>query len=212
MRGVLTHCNINQPSIAPRPTPLGHALHVISSSMAVTECAPAVFTFHEEGEPAMRFALAIAALLSVASTASAQGLKGTGSYGAAGCGLGSLVFGNQPGGVQILAATTNATFYSQTFGITTGTSNCGPGLVAQGTRNFVEANRETLAKDMSRGQGETIGALTVIAGCSDSQQVGAALQTNYSRIFTSEQATSDDVAKALLETLKADKSLGCQIG
>jgi hypothetical protein len=161
----------------------------------------------------MRFALAIAAaaLLSVASTASAQGLKGTGSYGAAGCGLGSLVFGNQPGAVQILAATTNGTFASQTFGITTGTSNCGSGLVAQGTKNFVEANRETLAKDMSRGQGETIGALTVMAGCSDSQQVGAVLQNNYGRIFTSEQATSDDVAKALLETLSADKSLGCQI-
>jgi len=161
----------------------------------------------------MRFtlALAAAALLTVASTAAAQGLKGTGAYGAAGCGLGSLVFGNQPGGVQILAATTNGTFASQTFGITTGTSNCGAGLIAQGTKNFVEANRESLAKDMSRGQGETIGALTVMAGCSDSQLVGAALQSNFDRIFPSAQATSDDVAKALLETLKADKALGCQI-
>lgn len=157
--------------------------------------------------------LAAAALLTFATSASAaQGsLKGTGVYGTAGCGLGSLVFGNQSGGVQILAATTNGTFASQTFGITTGTSNCGAGLIAQGTKNFVEANRETLAKDMSRGQGETIGALTVMAGCSDSHQVGAALQSNYGRIFTSEQATSDDVAKALLETLKADASLGCHI-
>src|SRR5512138_3972752 len=159
----------------------------------------------------MRFILA-AALLALATTASAEGLKGSGTYGTAGCGLGSLVFGNQPGGVQILAATTNGTFASQTFGITTGTSNCGAGLIAQGTRNFVEANRETLAKDMSRGQGETIGALTVMAGCSDSRQVGAALQTNFDKIFPSEQATSDDVTKALLETLKADKSLGCQVG
>lgn len=158
-------------------------------------------------------AIAAAALLSVATTASAQaGLKGTGAYGAAGCGLGSLIFGNQSGGVQILAATTNGTFASQTFGITTGTSNCGPGLIAQGTKNFVEANRETLAKDMSRGQGETIGALTVMAGCSDSRQVGAALQSHFDVIFPSAQATSDDVAKALLETLKADKSLGCQLG
>ncbi len=161
----------------------------------------------------LTLALAAAALLSVASTASAQaGLKGTGAYGTAGCGLGSLVFGNQPGGVQILAATTNGTFASQTFGITTGTSNCGAGLIAQGTKNFVEANRESLAKDMSRGQGETIGALTVMAGCSDSHQVGAALQSNFDKIFPSAQATSDDVAKALLETLKADKTLGCQVG
>lgn len=164
----------------------------------------------------MRYALAIAAaaLLSVATTASAAagaGLKGTGAYGVAGCGLGSMVFGNQPGGVQVLAATTNGTGV-QTCGITSGTSNCGPGLIAEGTKNFVEANREVLAKEMSRGQGETIGALTWMAGCSDSGQVGAVLQAHYGEIFTSEQATSDDVAKALLETLKADKSLGCQIG
>jgi hypothetical protein len=69
-----------------------------------------------------------------------------------------------------------------------------------------------LAKDMSRGQGETIGALTVMAGCADSRAVGAALQSNFDKIFPSEQATSDDVAKALLETLGADKSLGCQLG
>jgi hypothetical protein len=156
--------------------------------------------------------LAAAALLTVATSASAQaGLKGTGVYGTAGCGLGSLVFGNQPGAVQILAATTNGTFASQTFGITTGTSNCGAGLIAQGTKNFVEANRETLAKDMSRGQGETIGALTVMAGCADSRQVGAVLQDKYGQIFTSESATSDEVAKALLDTLKADASLGCHI-
>src|SRR3954469_2639303 len=51
-------------------------------------------------------------------------------YGMAGCGLGSLIFGpvNSPG-AQILAATTNSTFGSQTFGITSGTSNCVSGGV-----------------------------------------------------------------------------------
>jgi len=157
--------------------------------------------------------LAAAALLALSAPAAAaqSSLRGTGVYGTAGCGLGSMVFGNQPGAVQILAATTNGTGI-QTFGITTGTSNCGPGLIAQGTKNFVEANRETLAKDMSRGQGETIGALTVMAGCKDSHQVGAALQSNFGQIFPSEQATSDDVAKALLDTLRADKALGCELG
>ncbi len=153
-----------------------------------------------------------AALLALATSASAQsGLKGSGVYGTAGCGLGSMIFGNQPGGVQILAATTNG-IGMQIFALTTGTSNCAPGLLAEGTRNFVEANRESLAKDMSRGQGETIGALTVMAGCADSRAVGAALQSNFQQIFPSEKATSDEVTAALLETLRADKSLGCQIG
>jgi Protein of unknown function (DUF3015) len=158
----------------------------------------------------MRYTLAVLAVLA-AGPAFAQGggLKGTGAYGSAGCGLGSLVFGNQPGAVQILAATTNGTFGSQTFGITSGTSNCGSGLMAMGTKNFVEANREVLAKDISRGQGEAIGALTVINACQDSAKVGAALQRNFSAIFPTESASNDDVTAAILRTLHSDAALGC---
>ena len=64
----------------------------------------------------MRPVLALLALLAAAPAfAQGGGLKGTGAYGTAGCGLGSLVFGNQAGAVQILAATTNGTFASQTL-------------------------------------------------------------------------------------------------
>ena len=66
----------------------------------------------------------------VLSLVSFSGSAFAAGYGDAGCGLGSIVFGSEQGGVQVLAATTNGTFYSQTFGITTGTSNCNPaGLV-----------------------------------------------------------------------------------
>jgi len=158
----------------------------------------------------VRLAIALAVLLSSSTTLAANsGLKGTGTYGLAGCGLGSLVFGNQPGAVQILAATTNGTFGSQTFGITTGTSNCGPGLMAQGTKSFVEANREVLAKDISRGTGEAIGALAVINACADSSKIGPALQKNFGAIFPTEGASSDEVTAAILKTLHEDASLGC---
>ncbi len=156
--------------------------------------------------------LMAAAALLLASTASAQGIKGTGKYGAAGCGLGSLAFGDQPGGVQILAATTNGTAWNQTFGMTTGTSNCGPGLLAMGTKNFVEANREALAKDAARGEGESIGAIAVINQCRDLRGVGAALQRDFRAIFPSEQATSEEVTQAILRTLQSDPSLGCGRG
>jgi hypothetical protein len=155
--------------------------------------------------------LLVSALALAASAASAQGLQGTGRYGTAGCGLGSLVFGDQPGGVQILAATTNGLFGTQTFGITSGTSNCGPGLVAQGTRNFVEANREALAKDVARGQGDAIGALAVINQCSDVAAVGPALQQQFEAIFPSEEASSDQITEALLRALAAP-ALGCAQG
>ncbi len=159
----------------------------------------------------MRYALALASLLFV-SPAFAQGIKGSGAYGTAGCGLGSLAFGNQPGAIQILAATTNGLFGTQTFGITTGTSNCGSGVMSSGTMKFVEANREVLAKDISRGQGEAIGALAVINACQDSAKVGAALQKNFSAIFPSEAATNEQVTAAILQTLHSDAALGCGQG
>ena len=96
-------------------------------------------------------------------------------YGMAGCGLGSIVFGNKPGIVQIFAATTNGTFNSQTFGITSGTSNCVDTSGASSSRLFIDVNREALAKDMSRGSGDTIKSLSAIAGCKDSEAVGAHL-------------------------------------
>lgn len=154
----------------------------------------------------------VAALALTATAASADGIKGTGRYGTAGCGLGSLVFGDQPGAVQIFAATTNGTFGSQTFGITSGTSNCGPGLVAQGTKNFVEGNRVALAKDAARGQGDAIGAVAVINHCDNLPAVAAALQRDFKVIFPSEQATDVQVTNALLKTLHSDPALGCKAG
>src|SRR5262245_9665844 len=101
-------------------------------------------------------------------------------YGMAGCGLGSMLFGDKPGFVQVLAATTNGTFGTQTFGITTGTSNCEDTKAsAESTKAFVQANREAVAKDIARGSGETISSLTNLAGCTDAGKVGATLQKEF---------------------------------
>ena len=163
----------------------------------------------------MRSLLAAVAVASVAlalpTRTLSSDMKGSGRYGVAGCGLGSLAFEDKPGASQVVAATLNATGV-QTFGITTGTSNCGPGLFAMGTKNFVEANREAVAKDISRGEGEAIGALTVINECADSHKVGAALKKNFAQIFPNDQVSSDDVTKAILDTLHKDASLGCGHG
>jgi hypothetical protein len=168
----------------------------------------------------VRVTLALAALLSAAPALSQsqaekdirKGIQGTGKYGAAGCGLGSMAFDSQPGGIQIIAATLNGICGNQTFGITFGTSNCQPGALAQGTKSFVEANREALAKDIARGEGEAIGALTVINACADSRKVGSALKARFGAIFPSDQASNDDVTRAILDTLHADASLGCGRG
>ncbi len=158
-----------------------------------------------------RWVVAILVLATGAAyAAESGGIHGTGRYGTAGCGLGSLAFGDQKGAIQILAATTNGLFGTQTFGITSGTSNCGESAVGTaGTKTFIEGNREALAKDAARGSGETIDTLTVLAGCKDSKAVGAALQKHFVELFPGEKAPPEKVSEAVMGALRADSSLAC---
>jgi len=166
----------------------------------------------------MRKVLALAAVLLATSAVAADkstesALRGSGTYGAAGCGLGSMAFGNTPGMIQVLAATTNGFFGTQTFGITTGTSNCGKGAMAMnGTKVFIEGNKEALAKDAARGSGETLVTLSYIAQCKDTAQVSAALQKNYSSLFPAADAPTEQVRDNVIRMLQSDKSLGCNLG
>src|SRR5712671_2770552 len=134
--------------------------------------------------------------------------RGKSTYVVAGCGLGSLIFGDQKGPIQILAATTNGTFGSQTFGISSGTSNCvESGSNTQGARNFIEGNREALAKDAARGSGETITTLTAMAGCKDAKAVGVALQKRFALLFPGEKTPVEQVSQNVIKELRADSSL-----
>ncbi|GHV09259.1 hypothetical protein AGMMS50229_19080 [Campylobacterota bacterium] len=124
---------------------------------------------------------------------------GGSQYPAAGCGLGYMLFGkekNSDAVMQILAATTNGTSASQTFGITTGTSGCNPNGVwasNEELNNFTSQNLEQLAIDMSKGSGETLDAFADLAGVSDKDAFFAAAQANFSKIFTSENVTAGEV-------------------
>ena len=136
---------------------------------------------------------------------------GKATYGTAGCGLGSMVFGDQKGGIQILAATTNSLFGTQTFGITTGTSNCGEAAVGvAGTKTFIEGNREALAKDAARGSGETITTLTAMAGCKDAKSVGSALQKRFAALFPSQATPVEEVSQNVIKELRSDSALECR--
>jgi len=159
-----------------------------------------------------RLGLSLAVILA-AGMARAQNpaAHGHSTYGTAGCGLGSLVFGDQKGAIQILAATTNALFYSQTFGITSGTSNCGEAAVTTAAlKTFIEGNREALAKDAARGSGETIIAVSAMGGCKDSKAVGAKLQKNFAQLFPGEKTPVEEVSQNLIKELRADTTLACR--
>src|SRR3989304_920046 len=126
----------------------------------------------------------VAGLLMIAGSGYAAPGDTPGNYGAAGCGLGSMVFGNEKGPVQVLAATTNGTFGSQTFGITTGTSNCAKSAKFAGAdrlNEFVAANMDNLAKDIAMGHGESLDTLPGLMGVSADQRplIYSKLQANF---------------------------------
>lgn len=138
--------------------------------------------------------------------AAAAGSRG---YGQAGCGLGSIVFGSQKGPVQILAATLNATGM-QTFGMTSGTSNC-KAVFGRDATDFIDANRMTLAKEMAKGEGETLESLATIYNCENSSAVGEVLRSNYQAIFSNPEKHSAAINESIIKVLKEDNSAKCNI-
>jgi hypothetical protein len=141
----------------------------------------------------------------------AEGAAHADGYGPAGCGLGAMLIGSKPGIVQIFAATTNGIFGNQTFGITSGTLGCGsspaPGVAS--AKSYVETNRQSFAKDVARGQGETIANLSQLAGCADSSAVAAKLQANFKTVFPTANTSDTQVSAATVNLLKSDTALRC---
>jgi len=124
-----------------------------------------------------------------------------------GCGLGSILFENNEGLMsQTAAATTNGMFV-QTFGISSGTLNCNQPAEFWGSlmlNRFVAENMDNLAKDISRGQGESLETLAVLMGVPQQQrgEFSAKLQSNFGRIFTSPRVTEEEVVANIMTITK----------
>lgn len=136
-------------------------------------------------------------------------------YGEAGCGLGSLVWqdsAKQKDPVfQILASTTNGTFGSQTFGITTGTSNCNDSIfkVEKEREVFAAINFSTLVKEMAMGEGDNLNTLASLYGCSSDNfgTFGAVTQKNFGSIITSSETTHKEMLTNLKQVLAKEDNL-----
>jgi hypothetical protein len=123
-------------------------------------------------------------------------------YGDAGCGLGAIIFGSEQGAVQVLSATTNGFLGNQTFGITTGTSNCNPaGLVKleKEREEFAMKNYPTLVKEMAMGKGENLDTLAGLYGCSQESHAdfGTLVQENFGDIVKSDSTNSQEMLSSL---------------
>lgn len=130
-----------------------------------------------------------------------------------GCGLGTQVWQGQKGLVpKVLGATTNGTFGNQTFGITFGTLGCRQnGVVTAAARlgEFMGTNQESLARDMSVGQGESLNVLANLIGIKvqDKSAFFKATKDNFSSIYAVNNKTTGDVLAALQSVMAQDATL-----
>lgn len=123
-------------------------------------------------------------------------------YGPAGCGLGSMVIGSKPGMEQVFAATTNGTSGSQTFGITSGTSNCGDhGLVnlSKEREVFAQENYTSLIKEMAQGKGENLSTLASLYQCpaTTHREFSTLVQEKFDVLVANDQTTSAELLSKL---------------
>ena len=132
----------------------------------------------------------LCAVLSALAAAPAFAASGKANTG---CGLGTVLWaGKADNSVlsQASQATTNGSFGTQTFGITSGTLECGtPSNVVQNERlnHFVRANMDNLAKDIAQGRGESLDTFAELLQVPVDQRpaFNAKLQQNFDKIFTS---------------------------
>ena len=165
-------------------------------------------------------ALALAAALGIGAFTLTTDAE-AGRYEMAGCGLGSLVFGpdgEMPDAINdvkvrnVLMATTNGTSGSQTFGITTGTSNCTQDGVMTSSKEalaFAEVNLEDLSRDMATGSGEYLVSFASLMGCSADAagHFGDTTQAAYETIFPSTQVSAGEVVASVQNVVRGDQVL-----
>ena len=114
---------------------------------------------------------------------------------------------------QLSAATTNGTSASQPFGISSGTLNCTTSNQVSNVdvqKEFIADNFETLSKEISQGNGESLRAFASTFGCNDSAvfEFGMQLQKSHQKIFSSpgSQAALDVVREEILNNKSLSQS------
>ena len=127
-----------------------------------------------------------------------------------GCGLGKLAWGDfkhqKNIAPQVLMATTNGTFGSTTFGISSGTSGCtnnGKVWAEHKVTMFAEINFEDLSQEMAQGRGEHLTSLATLMGVPAEQQPEflAMAQERYLTLIQAGDGSPVAIVKALNEAI-----------
>ena len=126
-----------------------------------------------------------------------------------GCGLGKLAwsdYGSQKQiAPQVFMATTNGTFGSQTFGISSGTSGCtNDGVIMKNKHvNLASGAFDSLKQEMAQGQGEHLASLAVLLGVPEDKQplFFSLIQEKYNSLVPSEDVTAVVVLQSIQEAM-----------
>lgn len=133
-----------------------------------------------------------------------------------GCGLGKLAWSDYKGqkeiAPQVLMATTNGTFGSTTFGISTGTSGCtndGKVMGEHKTTMFAELNLDALSAEMAQGHGEHLASLASLMGVPAEHHPAffAMTQERYTSLVKAGETSPVALVKALNDAITGNPVL-----
>ena len=107
---------------------------------------------------------------------------------------------------QVMMATTNGTFGSGTFGISSGTSGCtndGKVMAEHKTTVFAQLNFENLSQEMAQGQGEHLASLATLMGVPAEQHASFFVMTQerYISLVKAEEASPGAMVTAIHDVL-----------
>jgi len=125
-----------------------------------------------------------------------------------GCGLGAMAIGEKQGVLwKLLGTFLNGLSGNQTFGMSSGTSECGKDqwIAKYDKMNiFVADNMDVLAIDIAQGQGESLDALAEIAEVPIGERPAlyAAFQSNFDAIYPTAQVSHTDVVKEIAKIIQ----------
>ena len=149
--------------------------------------------------------VAVAGLAAAASAASQND---------AGCGLGAQLFKDNRPVDQILAATTNGSFGTQTFGITTGTLGCTSGGLIKASKErevFTATNFRALEQELAAGSGQYEASLAALSGCK-AEQFSAFAKARYEKLLPSEKTTPAELLNNIDKEISSDPTMAKACG
>jgi Protein of unknown function (DUF3015) len=163
----------------------------------------------------MKYVATIALTLMMAGASIPTALAANSDNGP-GCGLGKLAWGDYKRqkdiAPQVLMATTNGTFWSQTFGISFGTSGCtndGKVWAEDRTNVFVASTFDSLTSEIAKGEGEHLASLATMMGvpAEQHQQFFALAQERYEELVRLGETSPTAIIKALGEAMAGHRML-----